>query len=59
VKHKKNKLKWLFAVAAVSVVLIATYAASRTIGVLIVGVEYYIGKLDMVNKVLEVIMIGM
>jgi hypothetical protein len=38
--------------------LIATYAASRTIGVPIVGVEYYIGKLDMVSKVLEVIMIG-
>jgi hypothetical protein len=46
-------------VAAVSVILIATYAASRTIGVPIVGVEYYIGKLDMVSKVLQVIMIGM
>ena len=39
--------------------MIATYAASRTIGVPIVGVEYYIGKLDMVSKVLQVIMIGM
>ena len=46
-------------VAAVSVILIATYAASRTIGVPLVGVEYYIGKLDMVSKVLQVIMIGM
>ena len=46
-------------VAAVSVILIATYAASRTIGVPIVGVEYYIGKLDMVSKALQVIMIGM
>jgi hypothetical protein len=45
-------------VAAVSVILIGTYAASRTIGVPIVGVEYYIGKLDMVSKVLQVIMIG-
>jgi hypothetical protein len=45
-------------VAAVSVILIATYAASRTIGVPIVGVEYYIGKLDIVSKVLQVIMIG-
>src|SRR5215217_3739234 len=53
----RSKIPYI-AVAAVSVVLIATYAASRTIGVLIVGVEYYIGKLDMVNKVLEVIMIG-
>jgi hypothetical protein len=54
----RRKIPYI-AVAAVSVVLIATYAASRTIGVPIVGVEYYIGKLDMVNKVLEVIMIGM
>ena len=45
-------------VAAISVVLIVTYAASRTIGVPLVGVEYYIGKLDIANKVLEVIMIG-
>ena len=33
-------------------------AASRTIGVPLVGVEYYIGKLDIANKVLEVIMSG-
>jgi hypothetical protein len=46
-------------VAAVSVILIVTYWASRTIGVPLVGVEYYIGKLDMVSKVLQVIMIGM
>jgi hypothetical protein len=46
-------------VAAVSVILIVTYWASRTIGVPLVGVEYYIGKLDMANKVLQVIMIGM
>ena len=46
-------------VATVSVILIATYAASRTIGVPIVGVEYYIDKLDMVSKALQVIMIGM
>jgi hypothetical protein len=45
-------------VALVSVVLIVTYAASRTIGVPLVGVEYYIGKLDIVNKVLQVIIIG-
>ena len=46
-------------VAAISAILIVTYAASRTIGVPLVGVEYYIGKLDIVNKVLEVIIIGM
>ena len=53
----RSKIPYIV-VAAVSVILIATYAASRTIGVPLVGVEYYIGKLDMANKVLEVIMIG-
>jgi hypothetical protein len=45
-------------VPLVSVVLIATYIASRTIGVPMVGVEYYVGKLDMVSKVLQAIIIG-
>jgi len=53
----RSKIPYIV-VAAVSVILIVTYAASRTIGVPLVGVEYYIGKLDMANKVLEVIMIG-
>jgi hypothetical protein len=46
-------------VAGVSVVLVATYIASRTVGVPIVGVEYYVGKLDMVSKALQVIIIGL
>jgi hypothetical protein len=46
-------------VAGVSVILIVTYIASRTVGVPIVGVEYYVGKLDMVSKVLQVIIIGL
>ena len=53
----RSKIPYIV-VAAVSVILIVTYAASRTIGVPLVGVEYYIGKLDMANKALEVIMIG-
>ena len=53
----RSKTPYIVA-AAISVVLIVTYAASRTIGVPLVGVEYYIGKLDIANKVLEVIMIG-
>jgi hypothetical protein len=53
----RSKIPYI-AVAAISTILIATYAASRTIGVPLVGVEYYIGKLDIANKVLEVIMIG-
>jgi hypothetical protein len=47
------------AVAGVSVILIATYIASRTVGVPFVGVEYYVGKLDMVSKVLQAIIIGL
>ena len=46
-------------VAGVSAILITTYIASRTVGVPIVGVEYYVGKLDMVSKVLQVIIIGL
>jgi hypothetical protein len=53
----RSKIPYIV-VAAVSVILIVTYWASRTIGVPLVGVEYYIGKLDIANKVLEVIMIG-
>jgi hypothetical protein len=38
--------------------LIATYIPSRTIGIPIVGVDYYVGRLDIANKVLQVIIIG-
>ena len=41
----------------VSAALIITYVASRTVGVPIVGVEYYVGKLDMISKILQVIVI--
>ena len=33
--------------------------ASRTVGVPIVGVEYYIGRLDIVSKILQVIAIAL
>jgi hypothetical protein len=46
-------------VSAVSVVFIAMCAASRTIDVPLVGVEYYIWYLERVSKVLQLIMIGM
>jgi hypothetical protein len=42
----------------VSLVLIIIYAASRTIGVPIIGVEFYIGKYDMITKVLQGIIIA-
>ena len=42
----------------VSTILIITYAASRTMGVPIIGVEFYIGKYDMITKVLQGIIIA-
>ena len=47
------------AAIVVSVALILTYIASRTVGVPIVGVEYYVGKLDMVSKILQVMVIAL
>ena len=43
----------------VSVALIVTYIASRTVGVPIVGVEYYVGKLDMISKILQIVVIAL
>jgi TRAP-type uncharacterized transport system fused permease subunit len=42
----------------ISTILIITYAASRTIGVPIIGIEFYIGKYDMITKVLQGIIIA-
>ncbi len=42
----------------ISTILIITYAASRTIGVPIIGLEFYIGKFDMLTKVLQGIIIA-
>lgn len=42
----------------ISMILIITYAASRTVGVPIIGVEFYIGKYDMITKVLQGIIIA-
>jgi hypothetical protein len=38
----------------VSVALISTYIASRTVGVPIVGVELYVGKLDLISKIMQI-----
>ena len=43
---------------AISTILIVTYASSRTIGVPIIGIEYYIGKYDMITKVLQGVIIA-
>ena len=42
----------------ISTILIITYAASRTIGVPLIGVEFYIGKYDILTKVLQGIIIA-
>jgi hypothetical protein len=44
---------------AVSAALLVAYIASRTVGVPIVGTEYYIRKLDLLSKALQVIVIGL
>jgi len=43
---------------AISTILIVTYASSRTIGVPIIGIEFYIGKYDMITKVLQGVIIA-
>jgi hypothetical protein len=51
-----KKLPYIAAII-VSSALIITYIASRTVGVPIVGVELYVGKLDMISKVLQSVVI--
>ncbi|MGZ5471414.1 MAG: hypothetical protein ACXWE0_07050 [Nitrososphaeraceae archaeon] len=43
---------------AISTILIITYASSRTIGVPIIGIEFYIGKYDMITKVFQGVIIA-
>jgi hypothetical protein len=38
--------------------MIGIYIASRTVGVPVVGVEYYIGRIDIVSKILQAAIIG-
>ena len=59
IKTRFIKKSPYIAAIVVSVALIMTYIASRTVGVPIVGVEYYVGKLDMVSKILQVMVIAL
>ena len=52
VKKLKSILPYSLLVVT-STILIITYIASRTVGVPIIGVEFYIGKYDMLTKVLQ------
>jgi hypothetical protein len=54
---RRKRLPYIASIA-VAVALIMTYIASRTVGVPIVGVEYYVGRLDVISKALQVIVIG-
>jgi hypothetical protein len=38
-----------------SIVMIGIYIASRTVGVPPIGIEYYIGKMDITTKILQVL----
>jgi hypothetical protein len=46
-----------FVSGGISAGLIVIYVASRTIGVPVVGVEYYIGRLDVISKILQAMVI--
>ena len=56
IKSNRSIIPYL-ASAGISTGLIAIYIASRTVGVPIVGVEYYIGRLDLISKFLQAIAI--
>ena len=58
VKKLKSILPYSLLVIT-STILIITYIASRTIGVPITDVEFYIGKYDMLTKVLQGIIIAL
>ena len=54
----KNKNPYMVS-AVFSIIMIGIYIASRTIGVPVVGVEYYVGKIDVVSKILQAAIIGL
>jgi len=59
IKTRFMKKSPYIAAIVVSVALIITYAASRTVGVPIVGVELYVGKLDVISKILQSVAIAL
>ena len=54
----KNKNPYMVS-AVFSIIMIGIYIASRTIGVPVVGIEYYVGKIDVVSKILQAAIIGL
>ena len=56
--NRRRKVPYIVSIA-VSAFLIVAYIASRTVGVPIVGVEYYVGRLDILTKIFQDIVIGL
>ena len=54
----KNKNPYMVS-AVFSIIMIGIYIASRTIGVPVVGIEYYVGKIDVISKILQAAIIGL
>jgi hypothetical protein len=56
--NRRRKVPYIASIA-VSSFLIVAYIASRTLGVPTVGVEYYVGSLDILTKILQGIATGL
>lgn len=57
-KKMQSKIPYLIIIAG-SALMILIYVASRTVGVPPIGIEFYITKLDITSKILQVIIIGL
>lgn len=57
VKKTDNILPYAVLIT-ISTILIITYALSRTFGVPMIGIEYYIGKYDLITKILQGIIVA-
>ena len=58
-KKKLSSMLPYIVLTAGSIAMIGIYIASRTVGVPPIGIEYYIGKMDMTTKVLQVLISGL
>ena len=58
IKPKNKRSVPYFLSFVISVMMICIYVASRTVGVPPIGIEYYVGKLDVLTKTLQVFIIG-
>jgi hypothetical protein len=56
--NKKSIIPYAL-ISAVSITMIGISIVSRTVGGLIVGVEYYVGKSDVLTKALQAISVGL